>query len=311
VSVILTAFNSEDFIRRSVSSVLEQTYGNFELIVVNDGSSDNTKDILSNEFPSVRQINKINGGPSSARNAGINNSDGEYIAFLDADDYWLPNKLKKQIDVFIENPDISIVSTNMFNVNEGQKLNIRFNPKKIYLNNQTEGLVKNYIRNAPRYSFHPPSAIMVSRKLFERYGLYNENLKAVEDSEIVLRWIMNDENIYFINDALVGYEIGNPDSLTKNIIDWSENHFQYWIDYLRNSINREDHYIFSQMVKKTLFQSCVWQVVLSGYNKHARALLFKYKPELYSIAWCRALLITLLPLKLMKNFVKIIIQGVQ
>jgi glycosyltransferase involved in cell wall biosynthesis len=304
ISVILTAFNSEDFIRRSIDSVLNQTYKNYELIVVNDGSMDKTEEIVSTIYPDVKLIKKTNGGPSSARNAGIGLAKGVYIAFLDADDYWFPDKLKKQIGVFEEDTYVNIVATNMFNVKDSERIGIKFDPSKIFMNKKSEGIVENYIRNAPRYSFHPPSALMVSKKLFEKYGLYDENLKAVEDSEIVLRWVMNGEKIYFIDDPLVGYEVGNPDSLTKNVVDWSKNHFKYWIDYLHKSTNRADYYVFSQMVNKTLLLSCIRSVVLAGHNKHAKYLLFKYKSDLFSLLWFYSLLLTFLPLHEIKVFYK-------
>lgn len=116
VSVIIPAYNSQDSIIPCIESVLKQTHRNIEIIVVDDGSVDATKEFvqnyqIQNEIAGLRLISKKNGGPSSARNVGIKNAQGEYIAFLDSDDEWLPRKIECQLQVFKENPQIVIVGT--------------------------------------------------------------------------------------------------------------------------------------------------------------------------------------------------------
>ena len=132
VTVIITAYNSENYIKRSISSVLDQTYTDFDLIVVNDCSTDTTASIVASEFPQVNLINKPNGGPSSSRNSGIKSATGQYVAFLDADDYWDRHKLMKQVSI-IKNKDANIVCTNAMNVSNGNELGLRFDYKKVFL----------------------------------------------------------------------------------------------------------------------------------------------------------------------------------
>lgn len=116
VSVIIPAYNSQDSIIPCIESVLKQTHRNMEIIVVDDGSVDATKELVENYriqkgIVELRLISKKNGGPSSARNVGIRKARGEYIAFLDSDDEWLPRKIECQLQAFKENLQLMIVGT--------------------------------------------------------------------------------------------------------------------------------------------------------------------------------------------------------
>ena len=97
VSVVIPTYNSSQFIVETLESVFAQTYKDYEIIVVDDGSTDNTKEVLQPYTSRIKYIYKENGGPASARNVGIKSAQGEYIAFLDSDDRWLPEKLEKHI----------------------------------------------------------------------------------------------------------------------------------------------------------------------------------------------------------------------
>ncbi len=108
-SVVIPMFNVEDYIDQSIQSVLGQDYNNFELICVNDGCQDKTVSrVLEYKDPRIRLISQNNGGLSAARNTGIRNSRGLYIAFLDADDYWREDKLKKHLEHFEGNPKLGL-----------------------------------------------------------------------------------------------------------------------------------------------------------------------------------------------------------
>ena len=106
ISVVIPAFNAGRFISRTIDSVLAQTYRDFELIVVDDGSQDNTAEIVQRYGPRVRYLYQENAGDGPARNAGIQAARGEWIAFLDHDDEWLPEKLERQMDLLDRNPDL-------------------------------------------------------------------------------------------------------------------------------------------------------------------------------------------------------------
>ena len=118
VSIIIPVFNTEKFVRQAIESALAQTYKNHEIIVVNDGSADKSLEICNRYQNQVRIITQDNQGVACARNTGIRESKGEYIALLDADDYWHLDKLTKQMEVFEKNPSIGIVHCGVFHVAE-------------------------------------------------------------------------------------------------------------------------------------------------------------------------------------------------
>lgn len=109
VSVIIPTYNCGQYICQAVDSVLAQTYRDFELVVVDDGSTDNTRELLMQFGKNLRYIYQENKGMTAARNTGIKNSSGEYIAFLDSDDIWLPNKLERQVKLLDEAPEVGLV----------------------------------------------------------------------------------------------------------------------------------------------------------------------------------------------------------
>ena len=124
VSIVVPVYNCEKFIRQTINTVKKQTYNNWELLLVNDCSTDRSKEIIIKELKDDDRIKLLelekNSGAAIARNKGIENARGKYIAFLDSDDIWLPEKLKEQIK-FINKPDIAIVFSNYEKINEAGK----------------------------------------------------------------------------------------------------------------------------------------------------------------------------------------------
>ncbi|MBK8993570.1 MAG: glycosyltransferase family 2 protein, partial [Gammaproteobacteria bacterium] len=111
VSVVIPAYNAAAFIERAVDSVLTQSYRSREVLVVNDGSTDRTGEVLARYGSAIRVIDQPNGGLSSARNRGIREARGEFVALLDADDRWLPEKLERQVQAMVADPGIGFCST--------------------------------------------------------------------------------------------------------------------------------------------------------------------------------------------------------
>lgn len=128
VSVVIPTFNRGWILQAAVDSVLAQTFRDFELIVVDDGSTDDTAEILMSYGPALRVVRQGNAGVSAARNAGIRSAKGALIAFLDSDDRWLPDKLGCQVDFFNARPDAVICQTEEIWIRNGK----RVNPKKIH-----------------------------------------------------------------------------------------------------------------------------------------------------------------------------------
>ena len=140
ISVIMPAYNSGRFIGEAIESVIKQTYPDLELIVIDDDSRDSTRSIvedLQKKFPEkIRYIRQENGGPSKARNAGINQARGEYIAFLDADDIWHAFRLQEGMAILEKDPQIALVHGNITGISESGKAIKYFSRKIRFLSGQ-------------------------------------------------------------------------------------------------------------------------------------------------------------------------------
>ena len=302
ISVIITAYNSEKYVARAVSSVQSQICKvKYEIIVVDDGSYDNTHKILK-QFSNIRYIFKKNRGPSSARNLGIENSKYDLICFLDSDDFWEPNKLSMQFNSFKEYPEASIFTCNSYIINNHKKVGLLNDPKKIFLDSNIQnGIVTNYLRSTGRYSFHQPSSIMIKKELFNKYGYFSDKYIGVEDSEIFMRWALNEEVIYYQNDILSNYETSNEGSLTKNYLSWSQNHFQYWLDLEKFTLrNPKKNKLFKKMRKETLLNSIL--ILIKNFQSNlAKDYLLKYFSLLFGNRWIYIFFLTLIPVKILKK----------
>jgi glycosyltransferase involved in cell wall biosynthesis len=178
VSVIIPTYNRGWIVRDAIDSVLGQTYADFELIVVDDGSSDRTPPILDAYGDRLRVIRQANRGVSAARNRGIGESSGTLIALLDSDDIWLPKKLAVQVDFFKRNPAALICQTEEIWIRNG----LRVNPGKRH--RKPSGMI---FERSLELCLVSPSAVMVRRELFEKVGQFDESLPACEDYDLWLR----------------------------------------------------------------------------------------------------------------------------
>ncbi len=205
VSVIIPTFNRKDFLKEAIDSVLSQTYKNFELIVVDDGSTDGTGEMISKYYPQIRYFYQKNKGPSAARNKGIKEAKGEYISFLDSDDLWLKEKLKKQIDFFDKNPEYKICYTDEIWIRNGK----RVNPKKKH--RKYCGWI--FERTLP-LCIVSPSSVIIHRNVFENVGLFDEEFFVCEDYDLWLR-ISSKYPIYFLEEKLIIKRGGHEDQISN------------------------------------------------------------------------------------------------
>lgn len=187
VSVVVTCYNQADFIPRAVKSVLDQTARSHiaEILVVDDGSTDNSARILSGlaaAHPLVTCVSKPNGGAASARNAGIERASGDYIAFLDGDDEWKPQKLQVQLEAARNHPDAGLLFTDFeeFNDRDGVLRQIWV---REFSASDPDPLLKLFLSGGPIL----PSAALIRRDAFERCGTFDESLWVNEDPEMWLR----------------------------------------------------------------------------------------------------------------------------
>jgi glycosyltransferase involved in cell wall biosynthesis len=184
ISVIVPTYNRADLISETIESILNQTYKNFELIIVDDGSTDNTEEVIRKFKDSrIKYIKTDNwGGPARPRNIGIKKAKGEYIAFCDDDDIWLPEKLEKQIRVFQISNETAMLYTR-FKTIEGDVISNKIFPEngKYKSGNIFKSI---YLRNLIACS-----GVIVKRSVLDQVGLFNTdpNLIAIEDADLWLR----------------------------------------------------------------------------------------------------------------------------
>ena len=178
VSAVLPTFNRKESLRRSLQSIRSQQGVIFEIRVVDDGSGDGTREMIEKEFPSVNYYYQENQGPAAARNRGIERARGEWIAFLDSDDEWMPGKLAAQLEFFRQNPEYRICQTEEIWIRSGRRVNAMKKHKKY------GGWI---FEKCLPLCMVSPSAVMMHRSLFEDAGLFDESLPACEDYDLWLR----------------------------------------------------------------------------------------------------------------------------
>ncbi|RJQ81458.1 MAG: glycosyltransferase family 2 protein [Desulfobacteraceae bacterium] len=205
VSVVLTTFNRASMVRQAIDSVLAQTYPGFELIVVDDGSSDDTPALLNRYGDRIRVLRCNHRGVSAARNCGIRAAAGGLIALLDSDDYWLPEKLARQVEVFASHPDLMIGQTEEIWLRNGVRVNPRRRHKKL------AGLI---FEPSLTLCLISPSAVMLRKAVLDEVGLFDENLPACEDYDLWLR-ITWKHPVHLIPEALIVKRGGHPDQLSR------------------------------------------------------------------------------------------------
>ena len=214
-SVIIPVYNRPAHLRRAVESVLAQTLRDYELIVVDDGSTDETTEV-ARSFPAVRYARQENRGVSAARNRGVAESSAPYLAFLDSDDAWLPRKLEAQRDFISDNPSVSIHQTGEIWVRRGRRVNPMERHRKpdgdIFIPSLALCLVS-------------PSAVVIERGLFERTGGFDERLRVCEDYDLWLR-IALDHRVGLVERELVVKYGGHDDQLSR--LHWGMDRFRVY-----------------------------------------------------------------------------------
>lgn len=214
VSVIIATFNREILIVKAIESVLAQTFKDFELIVVDDGSTDSTAQVLAKYRDRITYLYQENKGPSAARNLGIKNANGAYVCFLDSDDLWHKDKLKIQLNAINHNPDIKICYTNEIWIRNG----IRVNQKKIH--QKYSGWI---FQKCLPLCIISPSSVLINREVFDKIGLFDEDLIVCEDYDFWLR-----ASIYypitFIDKSLIIKYGGHQDQLSQKF--WGMDRFR-------------------------------------------------------------------------------------
>lgn len=218
VSVIIPAYNAELTLRDTVLSVLAQTHQTFEIIIVDDCSTDTTKQIgeafvLQDSRISYHQLAENSGGAAKPKNIGIQKAHEEYIAVLDADDIWHPEKLEKQLELLRNNPSLEWVGCAFAEAKPPEKdqsfpgglTSVRKIPD---VRHQTAILVKDYMG--------PGSCIMYKKSVFDEVGLFDPQFKNNQDWDMRIRLAVAGKHVDFINEPLVDYLIHDQNVSHRN-----------------------------------------------------------------------------------------------
>jgi glycosyltransferase involved in cell wall biosynthesis len=233
VSVIIPTYNRANFLEEAIESVLFQNYKDFELIVVDDGSTDETRNIVRRCAEEIVYIYQNKRGVSCARNIGIKNSSGEYTAFLDSDDKWLPDKLSSQMDFFIHNPNALICYTEEI----WFRNNVRVIPLKKH--RKYSGMIFEKVLPLCVIS---PSSVMVKRELFfDRIGFFDESLPACEDYDMWLR-IAASYPIYLIETPLIIKRGGHHDQLSRKFVGLDRFRIKALVNILESGVLSPEQY---------------------------------------------------------------------
>lgn len=270
ISVITPTFNRISTLKRAVDSVLDQTYRDWELIIIDDGSTDETWSYLNSlEHPQIVIEQTQNRGVSAARNLAVSMSKGEWLSFLDSDDYWLPQKLQKQASFINENSNYQIVHTDEVWIRNG----VRVNPMKKHAKSGGDLFEK-----CLPLCCISPSCVTLKRDLFLREGGFREDFPVCEDYDLWLK-ICAGHAVGYIEEKLVVKTGGHADQLSRKF---------HSMDYYR--VRALDYVLshkpLSQKQKSAAIQvlqrKC--EVLLRGYQKHGnlknesevKSLQFRY-----------------------------------
>lgn len=208
ISAVIPTYNRAVLLERALDSVLAQTLPVDEVIIVNDGSTDNTSSMLKSRYPEVNLIEQNNQGVSAARNTGIAAARHDWIALLDSDDVWHQNKLEKQIQELNNAPDYLICHCDEIWIRNGVRI------KQMSKHKKMGGYIFQHCLPLCAIS---PSAVIIHRSLFDKIGLFDETLPACEDYDLWLR-LCSHYPVLYIEEALITKYGGHDDQLSR----------QYW-----------------------------------------------------------------------------------
>lgn len=279
VSVIIPTYNYGRYLIEAVESVLNQTYKDFELIVVDDGSTDNTREVLKPYLHRLRYMYQENQGISAARNRGFQESTGEYIAYLDADDVWLPEKLAKQIPLLDEDPSLGFVCGATHEMDQDGKIfHLRNKPRR------SEDTFESLFRK----NFIPTLTVVIRRSCLETVGGFDTSLPLSQDYDMWLRLAKRYKFVYW-NIPLAKYRV-HANNISKNQSQRLRSHLKIiskkeisgdmsWLkrrirkakvyDYFASLYYKEEHY--GNAARLYFKATLTYPFLGRHYDQHARS----------------------------------------
>jgi len=235
ISVIIPTFNRAKLLKRAIHSVLNQTRQPGEIIVIDDGSTDETAEMIAREFPAVHYIFQQNKGVSSARNRGIDAATGEWIALLDSDDEWLPKKLQKQVELL----ELERKNGANYRICHSDEIWIR-NGKRVNPKTKHQKFGGNIFQKCLPLCVISPSSAIIHQQIFDEIGRFNESLPACEDYDLWLRICARHPVLFLAEPLLVKYG-GHADQLSRK--HWGMDRFR--VQALEKLLD-DDHYTLTE-----------------------------------------------------------------
>ena len=258
VSVIIPSFNRAHTLERAVNSVLKQIFTDFECIIVDDGSTDDTAQIiqkLKSQDDRVKSVVSENQGVSAARNLGFSNSCGQWIALLDSDDEWLPTKLKAQLELAQTIPEVPLIHGEEIWIRNGKRVNQKFKHKKV------GGWIFN---DCLALCFISPSTALIKRSLYEEMNGFRDDFVVCEDYELWLR-VTQKYEVGLIEEPVIYKYGGHDDQLS-----FKYKAMDYWRVKAMEEIYRNPDYALKKdeeiALVNMLLEKC--RILKIGYIKH-------------------------------------------
>lgn len=259
VSVIIPTYNRLTTLPRAVDSVMAQTWADWDLWIVDDGSTDGTQDWVKSHLADDLETGRVqflrieNGGVSRARNLGVKNSDGQWLAFLDSDDEWLSDKLEKQITWAQRNPNFPLIHGEEIWIRHG----VRVNPMKKH--QKTGGRI---FENCLPLCCISPSTAMIRREVFAEVGMFREDFPVCEDYDMWLK-ICSRYDVGFIETPLIIKYGGHEDQLSRQYHSMDFWRLMALEPYLNSAlITRRERKLVAEMIYTKS------EILLRGYRKH-------------------------------------------
>lgn len=256
IDIIIPTYNRAYCLERAINSVLKQTYKNFNLLIIDDNSSDNTKEItnqyLNDERVSYYKLD-VNKGVSAARNIGIEKSTSSWVAFLDSDDEWLEDKLTKQVEYINLNPNLPLI--------HGEEIwyrnNKRVNPKKIH--KKSGGHI---FERCLKLCLISPSAVIIKKEILDEFKGFDEQFVVCEDYDLWLK-ITAKYEIGFIEDPILNKFGGHEDQLSAKY--FAMDYYRVKSIYL---LNKKSELTINQKMMSLTELAVKAKVLINGYIKH-------------------------------------------
>jgi len=297
VSVVIPAFHAATFIRRTIDSVLAQSYRDFEVIVVDDGSPDNTSEVAGSYGARVRCIRQANAGDAAARNAGIAAADGPWIAFLDHDDEWLPAKLERQMHLLAEHPHLRWCCTNRYETDGSRRTAVgapEIIDEALAGRGYFEDFFPAYVRGVcPIIT----SALIVHREVFAQVGLFDTRYPRASDLDMRWRIAYQFPPIGYLSEPLALCHLNVQDTVTQRLSlaskrgDEARRLIAEHLDLARRHGRIE---VFTPVAARTL-RTCLVTAIYHGCKADARETVRQF-PDLLPRRWrWAAYALTVLP----------------